>query len=43
MFHLLRLTEPQIAQIGVGRKFQKPTVYEQLTVFDKIAFSPAAT
>ncbi len=28
---LLRLTEPQIAQVGVGRKFQKPTVYEQLT------------
>ncbi|MBU6257744.1 MAG: urea ABC transporter ATP-binding protein UrtD [Burkholderiales bacterium] len=33
---LLRLTEPQIAQIGVGRKFQKPTVYEQLTVFENL-------
>ena len=28
---LLRLTEPEIAQIGIGRKFQKPTVFEQLT------------
>ncbi len=33
---LLRLTEPAIAQIGVGRKFQKPTVYEQLTVFENL-------
>jgi len=33
---LLRLSEPQIAQIGVGRKFQKPTVYEQLTVFENL-------
>jgi urea transport system ATP-binding protein len=33
---LLRLTEPQIAQAGVGRKFQKPTVYEQLTVFENL-------
>jgi urea transport system ATP-binding protein len=27
---LLRLRENEIAQIGVGRKFQKPTVYEDL-------------
>ena len=33
---LLRLTEPQSAQAGVGRKFQKPTVYEQLTVFENL-------
>ena len=33
---LLRLTEPEIAQVGVGRKFQKPTVYEQLTVFENL-------
>ena len=33
---LLRLTETDIAQIGVGRKFQKPTVYEQLTVFENL-------
>ncbi len=33
---LLQLKEPQIAQIGVGRKFQKPTVYEQLTVLENL-------
>jgi urea transport system ATP-binding protein len=33
---LLQLKEPQIAQVGVGRKFQKPTVYEQLTVLENL-------
>ena len=33
---LLRLTETDIAQIGIGRKFQKPTVYEQLSVFENL-------
>ena len=33
---LLRMKEPDIAQIGVGRKFQKPTVYEQLSVFENL-------
>ena len=33
---LLRLSEPDIAQIGVGRKFQQPTVYEQLSVFENL-------
>ena len=33
---LLRLSEPAIAQVGVGRKFQKPTVYEQLNVFENL-------
>jgi urea transport system ATP-binding protein len=33
---LLRLNEPDIAQVGVGRKFQKPTVYEQLSVFENL-------
>src|SRR6478735_12128793 len=28
---LLTLTEPQIAEAGIGRKFQKPTVFEQHT------------
>jgi urea transport system ATP-binding protein len=36
---LLRLTEPQIAQAGIGRKFQKPTVYEQLSVFENLELS----
>jgi urea transport system ATP-binding protein len=33
---LLQMNEPQIAQIGVGRKFQKPTVYEQLSVIENL-------
>ena len=39
---LLRLAEPEIAQIGIGRKFQKPTVYEQLTVFENLELALAA-
>jgi len=30
---LLSLTEPEIVKAGIGRKFQKPTVFEQLPVF----------
>ena len=33
---LLRYNEAQIAQMGIGRKFQKPTVFEQLTVFENL-------
>ncbi|MFZ2986707.1 urea ABC transporter ATP-binding protein UrtD [Ideonella sp.] len=33
---LLRLRENEIAQIGIGRKFQKPTVYEHLSVFENL-------
>ena len=36
---LLRLKEPQIAGIGIGRKFQKPTVYEPLTVWQNLELS----
>jgi urea transport system ATP-binding protein len=38
---LLRLSEPEIAQIGIGRKFQKPTVYEDLTVFENLELALA--
>jgi urea transport system ATP-binding protein len=31
---LLRMRENAIARIGIGRKFQKPTVFEQLNVFE---------
>lgn len=34
--NLLKLTEPEVAQIGIGRKFQKPTVFEALTVFENL-------
>jgi len=33
---LLRHNEPQIAALGIGRKFQKPTVFEQLSVFENL-------
>jgi urea transport system ATP-binding protein len=33
---LTRLTEPEIAHAGIGRKFQKPTVFENLTVFGNL-------
>jgi urea transport system ATP-binding protein len=33
---LTRLTEPEIAHAGVGRKFQKPTVFEHHTVFENL-------
>ena len=39
---LLRLSEPEIAQIGIGRKFQKPTVYEELSVFENLELALAA-
>ncbi|MDH2326316.1 urea ABC transporter ATP-binding protein UrtD [Cereibacter sp. SYSU M97828] len=33
---LLRMSEAQIARAGVGRKFQRPTVFENQSVFDNI-------
>ncbi len=33
---LLRFSESQIAQLGIGRKFQKPTVFEHLSVFENL-------
>ena len=33
---LLNLDEPAIARAGIGRKFQKPSVFEQLNVFENL-------
>ena len=38
---LLKLSEPEIAQAGIGRKFQKPTVFEELTVFENLELALA--
>jgi urea transport system ATP-binding protein len=36
---LLRMSESQIARAGVGRKFQRPTVFEDQSVFDNLLVS----
>src|SRR5712691_465312 len=38
---LLALSEPEIARAGIGRKFQKPTVFEFLTVFENLELALA--
>jgi urea transport system ATP-binding protein len=38
---LLKLSEPEIAQKGIGRKFQKPTIFEELTVFENLELALA--
>ncbi|MFN9806470.1 MAG: urea ABC transporter ATP-binding protein UrtD [Betaproteobacteria bacterium] len=35
-FDLRRLPETEIARLGIGRKFQKPTVFERHTVFENL-------
>ncbi|HUC49796.1 MAG TPA: urea ABC transporter ATP-binding protein UrtD [Xanthobacteraceae bacterium] len=34
--NLTRLDETEIAELGIGRKFQKPTVFDNHTVFDNL-------
>jgi len=40
--NLTRLTEDQIAQAGIGRKFQRPTVFETLSVFENMELAVKA-
>jgi urea transport system ATP-binding protein len=39
--NLLQMSEPEIAQAGIGRKFQKPTVFENHTVFENLELAMA--
>jgi len=39
---LTRLTEAEIAHAGIGRKFQKPTIFEQLSVFENLELAMKA-
>jgi urea transport system ATP-binding protein len=39
---LSRLSEAQIAHAGIGRKFQKPTIFEPLTVFENLELAMKA-
>lgn len=37
--NLLKMSEPEIANAGIGRKFQKPTVFENHSVFENLELS----
>ncbi len=39
--NLLEMSEAEIVAAGIGRKFQKPTVFEQLTVFENLELALA--
>jgi urea transport system ATP-binding protein len=39
---LSRLSEAKIAHAGIGRKFQKPTIFEPLTVFENLELAMKA-
>ncbi|TDX32731.1 urea transport system ATP-binding protein [Modicisalibacter xianhensis] len=40
--NLLTMNEPEIATLGIGRKFQKPTVFEALSVFENLELAMSA-
>ncbi len=39
--NLLKMSEPEIARAGIGRKFQKPTVFGRHTVFENLELAMA--
>jgi urea transport system ATP-binding protein len=39
---LTRLSEAEIAHAGIGRKFQKPTIFERLTAFENLELAMKA-
>ena len=39
--NLLEMNEPEIAEAGIGRKFQKPTVFEEQSVFVNLELAMA--
>jgi urea transport system ATP-binding protein len=39
---LTKMSEPRIAEAGIGRKFQKPSVFESLTVFENLELAMKA-
>lgn len=41
--NLLEKNEPEISQLGIGRKFQKPTVFEEQSVFANLELSIRAS
>jgi urea transport system ATP-binding protein len=41
--NLLEMSEPEIVGAGIGRKFQKPTVFEELTVFENLELAWAGS
>ncbi len=40
---LLKMSEAEVVAAGIGRKFQKPTVFERLTVFENLELALAGT
>ncbi len=40
--NLLELSEHQIARGGIGRKFQKPTIFEALTIYENLELATAS-
>jgi urea transport system ATP-binding protein len=40
---LLKMSEAEIVAAGIGRKFQKPTVFERLTVFENLELALSGT